>query len=147
MQTSHYIIIQIYMISHLAGFYRRRSIMIIIGDQNDSIHRIESIVTNTCLYLVKVVLFENPELNYHFNMNVDQSTRALPTICTCKNVIWIFLTQPMKYPLYFCVIYFTMIEVGKMNLFWVLSEGIYFVNLGSKVITSRKYIYIKIIYL
>ena len=27
-----------------------------------------------------------------------------------------------------------------MNLFWVGSEGIYFVNLGSKVITSRKYI-------
>ena len=23
-----------------------------------------------CLYLVKVVLFENPELHYHFNMNV-----------------------------------------------------------------------------
>ena len=99
MQTSHYIIIQFFMISHLAGFYRRRSIMIIIGDQNDSIHLIESIVTNTCLYLVKMVLFENPELNYHFNMNVDQSTRAIPTICTCKNVKWIFLTQPMKCPL------------------------------------------------
>ena len=26
-----------------------------------------------------------------------------------------------------------------MNLFWVGSEGIYFVNLGSKVIISRKY--------
>ena len=46
----------------------------------------------------------------------------------------------MKCPLKFVVIYFTMIEVGKMNLFWVGSEGIYFVNLGSKVITSRKYI-------
>ena len=54
---------------------------------------------HTCLYLVKVVLFENPELNYHFNMNMDQSTRAIPTICTCKNVIWIFPTQPMKCPL------------------------------------------------
>ena len=79
--------------------------------------------------LVKVVLFENPELNYHFNMNVDQSTRAIPTICTCKNVIWIFLTQPMKCSLKFFVIYFTMIEVGKMNLFWVGSEGIYFFNI------------------
>ena len=94
----------------------------------------------TCLYLVKVVLFENPELNYQFNMNVDQSTRAIPTICTCKNVIWIFLTQPMKCPLKFVMLYFTMIEIGKMNLFLVGSEGIYFVNLGSKVITSRKYI-------
>ena len=56
----------------------------------------------------------------------------------CKIVIWIFLTQPMKCPLYFCVIYFTMIEVEKMNIFWVGSEGIYFVNLGSKVITSRR---------
>ena len=53
----------------------------------------------TCLYLVKVVLFENPELNYHFNMNVDQSTRVIQIICICKNVIWIFLTQPMKCPL------------------------------------------------
>ena len=33
-----------------------------------------------------------------------------------------------------------MIEVGKMNLFWVGSEGIYLVKVGSKVITSRKYI-------
>ena len=23
-------------------------------------------------------------------MNVDQSTHAIPVICTCKNVIWIF---------------------------------------------------------
>ena len=29
-------------------------------------------------------------------------------------------------------------QVGEMNLFWVGSEGIYFVNVGSKVITSRK---------
>ena len=63
------------------------------------IQYIDSIVTNTCLYLVKVVLFENPELNYHFNMIVDQSKRAIPVICTCKNVIWIILTQPMKCPL------------------------------------------------
>ena len=98
------------------------------------------------MYLVKIVFFVIHELNYQFNMNVDQSTRAIPINCTCKNVIWIFLTQPMKCPLKFFVLYFTMIEVGKMNLFWVGSEGIYFVNLGSKVSTSRKCIK-KIVYL
>ena len=51
------------------------------------------------VYLVKIVFFVNHKLNYQFNMNVDQSTRAIPVICTCKNVIWIFLTQPMKCPL------------------------------------------------
>ena len=80
--------------------------MIIIGDQNDSIH-IElnqlSPPIQSCLYLVKVVLFENPELNYHFNMNVDQSTRAIPTICTGKNVIWIFFDPAHEMPtLFFC---------------------------------------------
>ena len=30
-----------------------------------------------------------------------------------------------------------MIEVGKMKLLWVGSVDIYFVNVGSKVITSR----------
>ena len=102
MQTSHYIIIQIYMISHLAGFYRRLSIMIIIGDQNDAIHWIGSIVTNTCLYLVKVVFFENPELNYHFKLNADQSTRAIPLICTCTNAIWIFLDPAHEMPTQIC---------------------------------------------
>ena len=89
---------------------------------------------------MNVLLFENPELNYHFNMNVDQSTRVLPTICTCKNVIWILFDPAHEMPTLIFVINFTMIEVGKMNLFWVGSEGIYFVNLGSNVITSRKYI-------
>ena len=51
------------------------------------------------VYLVKIVFFVIHELNYQFNMNVDQSTGAIPIICTCKNVIWIFLTQPMKCPL------------------------------------------------
>ena len=46
----------------------------------------------------------------------------------------------MKCPLYFCVLYFTMIEVEKMKLIWVGSVDIYFFNVGSKVIASRKYI-------
>ena len=37
------------------------------------------------------------------------------------------------------VVYYTMIEVGKINLVWVGLENIYFVNVGSKVITSKKY--------
>ena len=72
-------------------------------------------------------------------MNVDQSTHAIPLICTCKKSKWIFLAKPMKCPLYFCVLYFTMIEVEKMKLVWVGSVDIYFVNVGSKVIASRKY--------
>ena len=44
------------------------------------------------------------------------------------------------------VLYFTMIEVGKMNLVGVRSVDVYFVNMRSKVITSRKYIK-KMIYL
>ena len=31
-------------------------------------------------------------------MNLDQSTRAIPVICTCKNVIWMFLTRPHEMP-------------------------------------------------
>ena len=46
----------------------------------------------------------------------------------------------MKCPLYLCVLYFTMIEVEKIKLIWVGSVDIYFVNVGSKVIASRKYI-------
>ena len=38
-----------------------------------------------------VFLCVNYKLHYQFNMNVDQSTRAIPVICTCENVIWIFL--------------------------------------------------------
>ena len=38
-------------------------------------------------------------------MNVDQSTHAIPVICTCKNVIWILLTQPMKCPLILCALF------------------------------------------
>ena len=48
------------------------------------------------------------------------------------------MTKPMKCPLQFCVLYFSMIEVGKMNLVGVRLVDIYFVNLRSKVITSRK---------
>ena len=65
-------------------------------------------------------------------MNVDQSTRAIPVICTCKMD---FFDPAHEMPTLFFVLYFTMIEVGKMNLFWIGSEGIYFVN----VIKSRKY--------
>ena len=46
----------------------------------------------------------------------------------------------MKCPLQFCVLYFTMIKVEKIKLVWVGSVDIYFVNLGSKVIASGKYI-------
>ena len=38
MKTFYEVIIQIFMISHLAGFYRRLPMIIIIDDQNDSIH-------------------------------------------------------------------------------------------------------------
>ena len=31
-------------------------------------------------------------------MNVDQSTRAIPIICTCKNVLWIFFDQTQEMP-------------------------------------------------
>ena len=34
------------------------------------------------VYLVKIVFFVNHKLNYQCNMNVDQSTRAIPVICT-----------------------------------------------------------------
>ena len=45
------------------------------------------------MFLVKKFFFVNHKLNYQFNMNVDQSTRAIPVICISKNVIWIFLTS------------------------------------------------------
>ena len=45
----------------------------------------------------------------------------------------------MKRPLQFSALYFTMIEVEKIKLVWVGSVDIYFVNVGSKVIASRKY--------
>ena len=67
----------------------------------------------------KLCFFVNHKLNYQFNMNVDQSTRAIPVICTCKNVIWIFLDPAHEMPTLIFVLYFTMIEVGKMNLFWI----------------------------
>ena len=51
-----------------------------------------------------------------------------------------FWATPMKCPLQLFVIYFTMIEVEKIKLVWVGSVDIYFVNVGSKVIASRKYI-------
>ena len=38
----------------------------------------------------------NHDVYYQLNVNVDQSTRALPIICTCKNVISMdFSTKPM----------------------------------------------------
>ena len=48
--------------------------------------------------------------------------------------------MPVFLPISFLVVYLPMIEVGKMNLVWVRSVDIYFVNVGLKVITSRKYI-------
>ena len=47
-----------------------------------------------CIFGENYGCFFNHELDYQFNMNVDQSTHAIPTICTCKNVIWIFLPSP-----------------------------------------------------
>ena len=46
----------------------------------------------------------------------------------------------MKCPLQLFVLYFTMIEVEKIKLVWVGSVDIYFVNVGSKVIASKKYL-------
>ena len=82
-------------------------------------------------------------------MNVDQSTHAIPLICTCKKSKWIFWAKPMKCPLQFCVLYFTMIEVEKIKLVWVGSVDIYFVNVGSKPQRSshQENIYKKINYL
>ena len=68
---------------------------------------------------------------------MGQSTHAILIICTCKNVIRIFLTEPKKCPLYFCMPYFTKIEVGKMDRVWVGSVDMYFVNVGSKVTTTK----------
>ena len=47
-----------------------------------------------------------------------------------------FATNIKKCPIEFCVPYFTMTEVGKMNLVLVGSVNIYIVNVGSKVIIS-----------
>ena len=88
---------------------------------------------------MKVVLFENPELNYHFNMNVDQSTRALPTICTCKNVIWIFFYPAHEMPtLFLCDLFHHDRGWENESILGRIGGYIYFVNLGSNVITSRK---------
>ena len=70
-------------------------------------------------------------------MNVGQSTRAIPGILNSKNVILIFFTEPMKCPLYFFMLYFAKIEVEKMDLLWVKSEGRYFLNMRSKVIAPK----------
>ena len=70
-------------------------------------------------------------------MNVGQSTRAIPGILNSKNVIWIFFSEPMKCPLKFFMLYFAKIEVEKMDLLWVKSEGIYFLNMRSKVIAPK----------
>ena len=64
-------------------------------------------------------------------MNVDQSTHAIPLICTCKKSKWICWAKSMKCPLQFVVLYFTMIEVENIKLVWVGSVDIYFVNVGS----------------
>ena len=40
-------------------------------------------------------------------------------------------------PTLICVLYFTMTKVGKMNLVLVGAVNIYFVNVGSKVISAR----------
>ena len=45
---------------------------------------------------MKVVLLENPELNNHFNMNVDQSTCVILIIC--KNVIHGFFGPAHEMP-------------------------------------------------
>ena len=53
-------------------------------------------------------------------------------------IIHAFLDSAREMPTNLCVLYFTMIEVGEMNLVWVRSVVIYVVNVGSKFITSRK---------
>ena len=75
-------------------------------------------------------------------MNVNQSTHAMPLICTCKKSKWIFwaTAHEMPTPIFCALQYFTMIEVENIKLVWVGSVDIYFVNVGSKVIASRKYI-------
>ena len=80
-----------------------------------------------------MVPFQNIELDFQLNMNLDQSSstqcHVILIISTWKNDF--FWTKPMKSPLKMFVLYFTMTEVGKMNLVWVGSIDIYFVNVGS----------------
>ena len=60
----------------------------------------------SCLYLVKVVLFQNHELDYQYNTNVDQSIRAIPMICTRKKCNMDFLDSAHEMPtLILCVLF------------------------------------------
>ena len=75
-------------------------------------------------------------------MNVDQSTRAIRIIIHVKSVIWIFWTKPMKYPsaLILCALFHQDRGWENESSWGQIGRYIYFVNLRSKVITSRKYI-------
>ena len=61
-----------------------------------------SSINKICLILVKVVPFQNMELDFQLNMNVDQSTHVILIIRTWKNDF--FWTKPLKSPLYIFVL-------------------------------------------
>ena len=51
------------------------------------LNQLSSINMYIHVFVENCFFFVNQELHYQFNMNVDQSTRVIPLICTCKNVM------------------------------------------------------------